>query len=148
MGAGTVLICFRQISPQSNKKSEKTQCITEILFSCLVQMPALVDCTLRRTLNLMSVFTGASYSYVQGQTGDEDTAVDVSLYSHRWKRWLHPNPRNMDSNRASQEQDPEPSQEEPGGFPGLLSAEDTDNSSQIEVGDDSQGGKMQLWLNQ
>lgn len=101
-------------------------------------------CTPRRNLNLMSVFTGVSYSYVQGQKGDEDTAVDVSLYSHRWRRWLHPNPRNMDSNRASQEQDPEPSQDEPGGFPGLLSSEDTDNSSQIEVGDDSQGKNAAL----
>ncbi|MEQ2295329.1 Plexin domain-containing protein 2, partial [Ameca splendens] len=38
----------------------------------------------------------------------------------------------MDSNRASQEQELEPEPEEPEGFPGLLSAEDTDNSSQIE----------------
>lgn len=64
---------------------------------------------------------------------EEDAAVDVSLYSHRWRRWLHPNPRSMDSNRASQEQDQVPPAEEPS-FPGLLSAEDTDNSSQIEVG--------------
>ncbi|XP_070842514.1 plexin domain-containing protein 2 [Chaetodon trifascialis] len=75
---------------------------------------------------------GVSYSYVQEQAGDEDTAVDVKLYSHRWRRWLPPKPRNMDSNRASQEQDQDPVQEEPEGFPGLLSAEDTDNSSQIE----------------
>uniref|UniRef100_A0A671VVT5 Plexin domain containing 2b n=1 Tax=Sparus aurata TaxID=8175 RepID=A0A671VVT5_SPAAU len=72
------------------------------------------------------------YSYVQGQAGDEDAAVDVKLYSHRWRRWLPPKPRNMDSNRASQEQDQDPVQEEPEGFPGLLSAEDSDNSSQIE----------------
>ncbi|XP_051267303.1 plexin domain-containing protein 2 [Dicentrarchus labrax] len=75
---------------------------------------------------------GVSYSYMQGQAGDEDTAVDVKLYSHRWRRWLPPKPRNMDSNRASQEQDQDPAQEETEGFPGLLSAEDTDNSSQIE----------------
>lgn len=75
---------------------------------------------------------GVSYSYVQGQAGDEDAAVDVKLYSHRWRRWLPPKPRNMDSNRASQEQDQDPEQEEPEGFPGLLSAEETDNSSQIE----------------
>uniref|UniRef100_A0A7N6AW58 PSI domain-containing protein n=1 Tax=Anabas testudineus TaxID=64144 RepID=A0A7N6AW58_ANATE len=62
--------------------------------------------------------------------GDEDTAVDTKLYSHRWRRWVPPKPRNMDSNRASQEQDQEP--EEPQGFPGLLSAEEADNSSQIE----------------
>lgn len=74
---------------------------------------------------------------MQGQTGDEDAAVDVKLHGHRWRRWLPPKPRNMDSNRASQEQDQEPVQEEPEGFPGLLSAEDTDNSSQIEVGDES-----------
>lgn len=60
--------------------------------------------------------------------------MDVKLYSHRWRRWLPPKPRNMDSNRASQEQDQEPEQVEPEGLPGLLSAEDTDNSSQIEVG--------------
>ncbi|KAM7369812.1 hypothetical protein PAMP_011103 [Pampus punctatissimus] len=74
---------------------------------------------------------GVSYSYVQGQA-EEDVAVDVKLYSQRWRRWLPPKPRNMDSNRASQEQDQEPEQEEPEGFPGLLSAEETDNSSQIE----------------
>ncbi|XP_056290583.1 plexin domain-containing protein 2 isoform X2 [Pseudoliparis swirei] len=73
---------------------------------------------------------GVSYSYVQGQAGDEDAAVDVKLYSHRWRRWLPP--RNMDSNRASQEQDQDPEQEELEGVPGLLSAEETDNSSQIE----------------
>ncbi|KAM8823181.1 plexin domain-containing protein 2 isoform 1-T1 [Spinachia spinachia] len=71
---------------------------------------------------------GVSYSYVHGRAGGEDAAVDVALYSRRWRRWLPPKPRNMDSNRASQEQD----REEPEGFPGLLSAEETDNSSQIE----------------
>ncbi|XP_017157268.1 plexin domain-containing protein 2 [Poecilia reticulata] len=73
---------------------------------------------------------GVSYSYVLERDGDEGAAVDVRLYSHRWRRWLPPKPRNMDSNRASQEQEQEP--EELEGFPGLLSAEDTDNSSQIE----------------
>uniref|UniRef100_A0A8C5HIV4 Plexin domain-containing protein 2-like n=1 Tax=Gouania willdenowi TaxID=441366 RepID=A0A8C5HIV4_GOUWI len=38
----------------------------------------------------------------------------------------------MDSNRASQEQDQEPVREEPDSFPSFLSAEETDNSSQIE----------------
>lgn len=70
---------------------------------------------------------------MQGQAGDEDTAVDTKLYSQRWRRWVPPKPRNMDSNRASQEQGPE----EPEGFPGLLSAEEADNSSQIEVGVES-----------
>lgn len=74
---------------------------------------------------------------MQGQAGDEEAAVDVKLYSHRWRRWLPPKPRNMDSNRASQEQDQDPEQEEPEAFPGVLSAEETDNSSQIEVGVDS-----------
>lgn len=82
------------------------------------------------------VSPGVSYSYLQGQAGDEDAAVDVKLYSHRWRRWLPPKPRNMDSNRASQEQDQEPEREEPEGLPDLLSAEETDNSSQIEVGAD------------
>ncbi|XP_071058685.1 uncharacterized protein [Pseudochaenichthys georgianus] len=88
------------------------------------------------------VSSGVSYSYVQGLSGDEETAVDVKLFSHRWRRWLPPKPRNMDSNRASQEQDQnqnndqnqnqDPEPEEPEGFPGLMSAEETDNSSQIE----------------
>ncbi|XP_055737144.1 plexin domain-containing protein 2-like isoform X1 [Salvelinus fontinalis] len=86
---------------------------------------------------------GDSYSYVQGQPlAKEDMAVDVKLYSHRWRRWLSPEqPRNMDSNRASQDQDQLDQEQDQGedqpdeGFPGLLSAEDsqdTDNSSQIE----------------
>lgn len=88
---------------------------------------------------------GDSYSYVQGQPlAKEDMGVDVKLYSHRWRRWLtQEQPRNMDSNRASQdldqqdqEQGQDQGQDQPdGGFPGLLSAEDsqdTDNSSQIE----------------
>lgn len=86
-------------------------------------------------LSLLFLSTEVSYSHVQGQVGDEDTAVDTKLYSHRWRRWVPPKPRNMDSNRASQEQDRDP--EEPEGFPGLLSAEEADNSSQVEVGDDS-----------
>lgn len=65
------------------------------------------------------------------QAGDEDAAAKV--FNHRWRRWVSPKPRNMNSNRASQMQDPEPDVEEPDGFPGLLSAEETDNSSQIEV---------------
>uniref|UniRef100_A0A8C7IV13 Plexin domain containing 2b n=1 Tax=Oncorhynchus kisutch TaxID=8019 RepID=A0A8C7IV13_ONCKI len=84
---------------------------------------------------------GVSYSYLQGQPlAEEDVAVDVKLYSHRWRRWLSPEqPRNMDNNRASQDQDQQDQdqiQDQPeGNFPGLLSAEDsqdTDNSSQIE----------------
>ncbi|XP_068438312.1 plexin domain-containing protein 2 isoform X2 [Clinocottus analis] len=75
---------------------------------------------------------GVSYSYVQGQAGDEDAAVDVKLYSHRWRRWLPPKPRNMDSNRASQEQDQDPELEEPDGFPSLLSSDE-----KIEVGAES-----------
>ncbi|XP_063730065.1 plexin domain-containing protein 2 isoform X2 [Eleginops maclovinus] len=81
---------------------------------------------------------GVSNSYVQWPSGDEEAAVDVKLFSHRWRRWLPPKPRNMDSNRASQEQNQNPDQnqdpelEEPEGFPGVMSAEETDNSSQIE----------------
>lgn len=80
-----------------------------------------------------SVSSGVFYSYVQRQAGDESSAVEVKLFSHRWRRWLPPKPQNMDSNRASQEQDQNAEPEEPESFPGLLSAEDTDNSSQIEV---------------
>lgn len=77
--------------------------------------------------------SGDSFSY--SESGDEDAAVDVRLYSHRWRRWLPPKPRNMDSNRASpeqqqQEEDGEP--EEPGAFPGVMPTEESDNSSQIE----------------
>nr|XP_015810133.2 plexin domain-containing protein 2 isoform X1 [Nothobranchius furzeri] len=77
---------------------------------------------------------GVFYSTMQTQATDEGAAVDMKLYSHRWRRWLPPKPRNMDSNRASQEQDQDPDAEldEPNGFPGLLSTEETDNSSQIE----------------
>ncbi|XP_028290687.1 plexin domain-containing protein 2-like [Gouania willdenowi] len=75
---------------------------------------------------------GVSYSYVKGQAGDTEAAPDVKLYSHRWRRWLPPKTHNMDSNRASQEQDQEPVREEPDSFPSFLSAEETDNSSQIE----------------
>lgn len=46
----------------------------------------------------------------------------------------------MDSNRASQEQDQQPDQEEPESFPGLLSAEERDNSLQIEVSVESRPG--------
>ncbi|XP_017262039.1 plexin domain-containing protein 2 [Kryptolebias marmoratus] len=75
---------------------------------------------------------GVLYSYVQRQAGDASAAVEVKLFSHRWRRWLPPKPQNMDNNRASQEQDQDTEPEEPEGFPGLLSSEDTDNSSQIE----------------
>ncbi|XP_076017199.1 plexin domain-containing protein 2 isoform X2 [Genypterus blacodes] len=76
-----------------------------------------------------TISDGVFYSVLPG----EDVDVDVKLYSHRWRRWLPPKPRDMDSNRASQEQDQEAAeQDEPEGFPGLMSAEDTDNSSQIE----------------
>lgn len=75
---------------------------------------------------------GVSYSYSPEQEGDQDAAVDMRLYSHRWRRWLPPKPHSMDSNRASQEQDQDPEQDEMDGFPGVLSTEETDNSSQIE----------------
>lgn len=78
---------------------------------------------------------GVSFTYMDHH-GDEDTAVDLTLYSHRWRRWLPQKQRNTDSNRASQEQEPEP-ELEPDALPGPLSAEDTDNSSHIEVGQDS-----------
>lgn len=86
---------------------------------------------------------GVSHAHAQGLP-EEDVEVDVRLYSHRWKRWLSPEPRHTDSNRASQDQerDPDPEQDPeldpeldpglPDAFPGLLSAEDADNSSQIE----------------
>lgn len=73
---------------------------------------------------------GVSFTYMQDHKGEEDTAVDLKLYSHRWRRWLPQKQRNTDSNRASQEQDQEL---EPDALPGPLTAEDTDNSSHIEV---------------
>lgn len=101
-------------------------------FDLLLGVVLVVRCAELYAAETAARSHGVSYSYVPAQAGDEeDAAVDVSLYSHRWRRWLHPNPRSMDSNRASQEQDQVPPAEEPG-FPGLLSAEDTDNSSQIE----------------
>lgn len=83
---------------------------------------------------------GVTFTYSEEQTGNKDTAVDVKLYSHRWRRWILPKPHTMDSNRASQEQDQQPDQEEPESFPGLLSAEERDNSSQIEVSVESRPG--------
>ncbi|XP_062297817.1 plexin domain-containing protein 2 [Scomber scombrus] len=100
-------------------------------FDLLVGVVLVLQC-LGNAGGELTASNGVSYSHVQGQTGDEDVAVDLKLYSHRWRRWLPPKPRNMDSNRASQEQDQDPEQEEPEAFPGLLSAEETDNSSQIE----------------
>ncbi|XP_062235025.1 plexin domain-containing protein 2 [Platichthys flesus] len=96
---------------------------------------------------------GVFYSYVEGLGGDEDTAADLKLYSHRWRRRVPMKPRNMDSNRASQEQDqdqdqdkdPDPEQEEPEGFPGLLSAEERDNSSQIEEDTDHNYYTSKTW---
>lgn len=79
--------------------------------------------------------SGDAYSYVhEEQPAHEDVAV--RLYSRRWRRWLPPKPRNMDSNRAGVDQDQEPEQEQPERFPGLLTPEESDNSSQIEVGED------------
>ncbi|XP_019739278.1 plexin domain-containing protein 2-like [Hippocampus comes] len=73
---------------------------------------------------------------------DEDVMVDTKTHAHRWRRWLPNSPRNMDSNRASPEQEQEREEEEEAvaaqeeaeaeRFPGLISAEDADNSSQIE----------------
>lgn len=77
---------------------------------------------------LLLLSPGVSFTYMQDHHGDEDTAVDLKLYSHRWRRWIPQKQRNTDSNRASQEQEPEPD-----ALPGPLSAEDTDNSSHIEV---------------
>lgn len=82
--------------------------------------------------DVLFLSTEAPYAHVQARAGDDDAAVDTKLYSHRWRRWAPPKPRNMDSNRASQEQSRDP--EEAEGFPGLLSTEEADNSSQIEVG--------------
>lgn len=76
---------------------------------------------------------GVSFKYTQDHKGEEDTAVDLKLYSHRWRRWLPQKQHSTDSNRASQEQDQD-QELEPDALPGPLSAEDTDNSSHIEVG--------------
>ncbi|XP_077592264.1 plexin domain-containing protein 2 isoform X1 [Stigmatopora nigra] len=81
---------------------------------------------------------GVPYSYMDHrQVVDEDVAVDLKTHAHRWRRWLPNSPRNMDSNRASQEHDreeeePMQDEEDAGRFPGLISAEDFGNNSQIE----------------
>lgn len=87
-----------------------------------------------QNLNINACFCislGVSFRYTQDPEGEEDTAVDLKLYSHRWRRWLPQKQHSTDSNRASQEQDQEL---DPDALPGPLSAEDTDNSSHIEVG--------------
>ncbi|XP_061660541.1 plexin domain-containing protein 2 [Syngnathoides biaculeatus] len=82
--------------------------------------------------------TGVAYSYVHGgEAVEEDVAMDLKTHVHRWRRWLPNSPRNMESNRASQEQEREEEdaaqeEEEAERFPGLMSAEDAGNSSQIE----------------
>lgn len=78
---------------------------------------------------LLLLSPGVSFTYGQDHHGDEQTAVDLKLHSHRWRRWLPQNQRHTDSNRASQELEPEAD-----ALPGPLSTEDTDNSSHIEVG--------------
>ncbi|XP_054621988.1 plexin domain-containing protein 2 [Dunckerocampus dactyliophorus] len=71
-------------------------------------------------------WTGVPYSY--GQEG-QDVLVDMKTYAQRWRRWLPNSARSMDTNRASQEDEED---EEEDGFPGLMSAEEADNSSRIE----------------
>lgn len=88
---------------------------------------------------------GVPFAYAAGHGGDEDTAVDLKLYAHRWRRWLPPKQRNTDSNRASHEQEQDQDlDQDPDALPGPLSAEDTDNSSHVEVGQDSStsGGRF------
>ncbi|KAM8882408.1 plexin domain-containing protein 2 [Synchiropus picturatus] len=70
---------------------------------------------------------GVYYLHSQESAPDQDLTV-MHLNLHRWKRWSPPRSWNMDSNRASVDQESEESDT----FPGLNSAEDTDNSSQIE----------------
>ncbi|KAG7488509.1 hypothetical protein MATL_G00034820 [Megalops atlanticus] len=73
---------------------------------------------------------GVLYTHLPGTPRSEETSpMDVKLYSSRWKRWLSL-PKSMDNNRASQDQDQDSSDSDR--LPGLLSDEDSDNSSQIE----------------
>ncbi|XP_064188905.1 plexin domain-containing protein 2 isoform X1 [Anguilla rostrata] len=73
---------------------------------------------------------GGLYSHVGGTPPSEESdPVEVKLSSGRWRRWLSL-PKSTDSNRASQDQESDST--DPDRFPGLLSDEDNDNSSQIE----------------
>ncbi|XP_061095988.1 plexin domain-containing protein 2-like [Conger conger] len=101
---------------------------------------------------------GGAYAHVGGTSlSDESSPVEVRLYSGRWRRWLSL-PKSMDNNRASQEQDQDPDSTDPDRFPGLLSDEDSDNSSQIEEDTDhnyytsklfgpSDPASRDLWVN-
>uniref|UniRef100_A0A8C9T3Q7 Plexin domain containing 2b n=1 Tax=Scleropages formosus TaxID=113540 RepID=A0A8C9T3Q7_SCLFO len=83
---------------------------------------------------------GVPYTYLHEPAQVEDSPlVDVQLYSHRWRRGV-PSLKSMDSNRANQDQDEGQDEDQEQGqdgtgserLPGLLSEEDSDNSSQIE----------------
>ncbi|KAJ8376746.1 hypothetical protein SKAU_G00073260 [Synaphobranchus kaupii] len=81
---------------------------------------------------IVGVEPGGVYAHVGGTPHSEESGpVDVKLYSSRWRRWLSL-PKSMDNNRASQDQDSDSDSTDPDRFPGLLSDEDSDNSSQIE----------------
>ncbi|XP_011606290.1 plexin domain-containing protein 2 isoform X2 [Takifugu rubripes] len=97
-------------------------------FDLLVGVVLVLQCV-RNVHAEIATSYGVSFKYTQDHEGEEDTAVDLKLYSHRWRRWLPQKQHSTDSNRASQEQDQEL---EPDALPGPLSAEDTDNSSHIE----------------
>ncbi|KAI4899925.1 hypothetical protein NFI96_010929 [Prochilodus magdalenae] len=71
-------------------------------------------------MHLSCVFSGVSYSTLQGAAQADDVTVEVL----RRRRWLLSEPRPMTNNRASQE-----SAED---LPGVLEDSEADNSSQIE----------------
>ncbi|XP_015210032.1 plexin domain-containing protein 2 [Lepisosteus oculatus] len=77
---------------------------------------------------------GVPYMYVQGiPSTEESISVDVKLYSHRWKRQTWPSqPKPMDNNRASQDQDTSDSER----LPLMPSDEDNDNNTQTEEDSD------------
>lgn len=103
--------------------------MSDYILRVLIRFHVMMEHEREHVLFLLS--PGVSFTYMQDHHGDEHTAVDLKLYSHRWRRWLPQKQPHTDSNRASQEQEPEP---EPDAPPETLSAEDTDNSSHIEVG--------------
>ncbi|XP_061877605.1 plexin domain-containing protein 2 isoform X2 [Entelurus aequoreus] len=84
------------------------------------------DEVLRRAVDRWNA--GVPYSHGQGGQA-LDVLVDMKTYAQRWRRWLPNSARSMDTNRASQEEEED---EEEDGFPGLMSTEDADNSSQVE----------------
>uniref|UniRef100_A0A8C9U6C3 Plexin domain containing 2b n=1 Tax=Scleropages formosus TaxID=113540 RepID=A0A8C9U6C3_SCLFO len=110
------------------------------LVGLVLVLQALGVCVFQVARGDSTPASGVPYTYLHEPAQVEDSPlVDVQLYSHRWRRGV-PSLKSMDSNRANQDQDEGQDEDQEQGqdgtgserLPGLLSEEDSDNSSQIE----------------